>query len=866
MPDIPGDSSTTTTITLGSTVTGTIDTAGDHDWYRINLVAGQEVTVTLTGAGGLATALEDPYLYIRKANGDILTERDDMSAGYVRYSEISFKATTSGTYFIDAAAFDVYTGDYQLTVKAFTTPATYTNDQIATHLIDGYWGGQDRRFDLSGGRTITVNLTGLTSDGANLARQALAVWSDIIGVTFSEVGAGGQILFDDDEAGASSSSSVDFATGFISSSDVNVSTQWLTNYGINVGTYSFQTYLHEIGHALGLGHAGFYDGDASFPYDLLFRNDSWETSVMSYFDAQDNAYTNGASFQYLLTPMAADILAVQQLYGLSTTTRAGDTSYGSSGTGIYNAGNYPNFGLTIFDSAGTDTLDYSTFGNGQLINLNPEAFSNVANGIGNLTIARGVVIENATGGSGNDTLIGNSAANVLRGNGGSNSMTGGAGNDTFLGTSAQLGGDIITDFTSGDRIVFTDASLANFTFSVTGSTLNFTGGSLTLTSGISGTLVKTAAAEGGVQLAFVQATIPDVRNDFNGDGRSDILWRSDAGNFVQWLGQASGSFANNPAASGQVGADWSVAGTGDFNGDGRDDILWRSNSGGFVQWAGQPNGGFANNANASGQVGTDWTVAGTGDFNGDNRDDVLWRSNSGGFVEWTGQANGGFANNAAATGQVGTDWHIAGTGDFNGDGRDDILWRGNAGQFVEWTGQANGGFANNAAATGQVGTDWHIAGTGDFNGDGRDDILWRGNAGQFVEWTGQANGGFANNAAATGQVGTDWHIAGTGDFNGDGRDDILWRGNAGQFVEWTGQANGGFANNAAATGQVGLDWHVAATGDYNGDGRDDILWRSDAGAMVQWLGQANGGFSNSPAGAGQVGIDWHIQSPDILFG
>ena len=33
--------------------------------------------------------------------------------------------------------------------------------------------------------------------------------------------------------------------------------------------------------------------------------------------------------------------------------------------------------------------------------------------IGGFTIANGVTIENATGGSGNDTLTGNSAANVL---------------------------------------------------------------------------------------------------------------------------------------------------------------------------------------------------------------------------------------------------------------------------------------------------------------------------------------------------------------------------------------------------------------------------------------------------------------------
>ena len=181
---------------------------------------------------------------------------------------------------------------------------------------------------------------------------------------------------------------------------------------MGLNSYSFMTYLHEIGHALGLGHAGDYNNTADYVQDALYANDAWSTTIMSYFDQNDNAYFHNQGFtrQFVLTPMVGDIVAMQQMYGLSTTTRAGNTTYGfnsNAGSSIYDAQSMGALAYTVFDSAGVDTLDYSGFTSNQLINLNPETFSNVGTGIGNVSIARGTVIENAIGGSGNDTIIGN---------------------------------------------------------------------------------------------------------------------------------------------------------------------------------------------------------------------------------------------------------------------------------------------------------------------------------------------------------------------------------------------------------------------------------------------------------------------------
>ena len=816
--DIPGNSTTTATITVGGTVSGTLETVGDHDWFKIQLTAGQSVTITLNG-----TTLADPYLRILSSSGAILRENDDISSGVNRDSRISFTAPTTGTYYIDAGAWqDNYTGNYQLQVTPYTPPSLWTYDQIANQLVSGYWGGATHRFNVSPGGQLTVNVTALTPAGQNLARAALAAWTDVTGIRFVEVGSGGQIVFDDNEDGAHANSS--YSGGFTTSSRVNVSTQWLSDYGTSVGGYAYQTYMHEIGHALGLGHAGDYNGDANYPADALYANDSWATTVMSYFSQTENSYFSGLGFDrnFLLTPMIADMVAMQRLYGLSTTTRNGNTTYGfnsNAGT-IYDASVTTNGAYTIFDTGGTDTLDFSGYAFNQRIDLNPETFSNIGGDTGNVAIARGTIIENAIGGSRQDVIVGNSAANVLTGSAGVDTLTGGAGNDTFQDTRAGLNGDTITDFAVGDRIVIIDATLAGFTFSLSGTTLTYSGGSLRLGASVSGTITASAAASGGVQLAITTGTPPppppvgDARNDFNGDGRSDVLWRHDNGSFTNWLGQPNGGFISNDAnAFRSLPTTWHLAGTGDFNGDGRDDVLWRNDNGAVTNWLGQANGGFvSNDSNAFSNLATSWQVAGTGDFNGDGRDDIIWRRSDGAFTEWLGQSNGGFASNDSnAWSTVATSWQVAGTGDFNGDGRDDIIWRRNDGAFTEWLGQANGGFvSNDANAWRTLPTSWQVAGVGDFNGDNRDDIAWQRSDGAFTIWLGQSNGGFASNDAnAWAMLPTSWHVEATGDFNGDGRDDIVWRNSNGAFTNWLGQANGGFlSNDPNAWSTLTGAWHV----------------------------------------------------------
>lgn len=294
-----------------------------------------------------------------------------------------------------------------------------------------------------------------------------------------------------------------------------------------------------------------------------------------------------------------------------------------------------------------------------------------------------------------------------------------------------------------------------------------------------------------------------VHNDYDGNGRSDILWRNAGGLLVGWLSTPSG-FVSNPGLSLLVSTDWKIADTGDFNGDGRTDIIWRNDNGMVTTW--NSNGVAFDGTSFSLLVGNDWKIAGVGDFNGDGLDDFLWRNDNGNLAQWLSSGETGFYG-AGQTQTVGNDWKIQGVGDFDGDGRDDIVWRNDGGAITQWL--ASGDYFDGG---GQpvllVPSDWKIAGVGDFNRDGKGDLLWRNDSGAVTQWFGSATG-FAGSGQAPLAQGTDWKVAGVADVNGDGFDDILWRNDDGRLTQWLGDGTT-FSGVGQPILSVGTDWTVIA--------------------------------------------------------
>ncbi len=104
----------------------------------------------------------------------------------------------------------------------------------------------------------------------------------------------------------------------------------------------------------------------------------------------------------------------------------------------------------------------------------------------------------------------------------------------------------------------------------------------------------------------------------------------------------------------------------DFNGDGKSDLLWRNDAGAVAIW--EMNEGTVLRGHSLGAVPANWHIAGTGDFNGDHMSDILWRNDAGTVAIWN--MNDGSVLSGNSPGSMPADWHIANTGDYNGDGKE----------------------------------------------------------------------------------------------------------------------------------------------------------------------------------------------------
>jgi Ca2+-binding RTX toxin-like protein len=229
--------------------------------------------------------------------------------------------------------------------------------------------------------------------------------------------------------------------------------------GIPVGSYDFLTIIHEIGHALGLKHT--FDTPS-----IPAVQDNYFYSIMSYTASPYSAHGDNYASFYPTTPMYYDLLAMEGMYG-QRAYNAGNNNY------VFNDG--VRYWQAINDTGGNDTIAYSGAENAT-INLNPGTFSSLSEGIrfqrpngsfvtskATVTIGPHVVIENARGGNGNDTLVGNATNNNLNGGNGNDVMGAAAGNDYMIGGSGNdrllpgLGNDYLIGGPGNDIFVFNTA-------------------------------------------------------------------------------------------------------------------------------------------------------------------------------------------------------------------------------------------------------------------------------------------------------------------------------------------------------------------------------------------------------------------------
>ena len=210
--------------------------------------------------------------------------------------------------------------------------------------------------------------------------------------------------------------------------------------------------------------------------------------------------------------------------------------------------------ITIADSAGVDTLDFSPSSVAIKVSLKTSGKQTVAAGV---TVTWPVnVIENVNGGSGNDILTGSASSNVINGNDGNDLISGGDGSDTMSGG------------TGDDRYMFAPATLPETEVIVESAN----GGNDTLDFSALSTSLTLILAQQNFQTVHVNRTLQlssgaEFENAIGGSG-NDALTGNLRNNIL--VGNAGQDTLN-----GGAGRDLLIGGAGmdTLRGDDDDDIL-----------------------------------------------------------------------------------------------------------------------------------------------------------------------------------------------------------------------------------------------------------------------------------------------------
>ncbi|GAA2426036.1 FG-GAP repeat domain-containing protein [Streptomyces mauvecolor] len=388
------------------------------------------------------------------------------------------------------------------------------------------------------------------------------------------------------------------------------------------------------------------------------------------------------------------------------------------------------------------------------------------------------------------------------------------------------------------------------------------------------------------------------RFDVDGDGKGDIVVRSEAG--LSTYRNDNGTYVSAPLLTDQSHADInSLMTPGDVTGDGKPDVLWTNPVGELFVLPG--------GTDKPVRLSTGWNVydkiVAVGDVTGDGKSDLIARNRTGDVYLFAGKGSidSPFENGVKVASGWGDYDQIVGVADADGDGVGDVYVRTVTDDllFIGGTGNAAKPFKAPVA----LGAGWHsynqLLSADDQDGDGLSDLLARTESGDLYLYKALGNGAFAapvlagrgwqsadvlGNAGGRQAVGKNKFLSMSGDFANEFRRTK----NDGQFgisVPWQAGVNGGqftvgLANSLNDSGEparlqvadgrlwidsygkdavsLGKGWDAYTSligpGDLNGDGHGDLLARDKSGVLWEYLGDGSGTRFYPPE---RLGAGWN---------
>jgi hypothetical protein len=806
--DIPETTATPAVMLVNSSVTGysTLDGGWDDDWYAVTLTAG--TTYTLTSYAANATTYGTTFVEFHDSTGTIV------SSGA---TTATYTASTTGTYYVTSSPDESSGyGQYDLVLATgggggggWEAPnlaeplASIDWGFTAPTNINVYFAPGGLTFTDSEGTYTTVAWSPLEQAGAETAFVQFENVANVNFTTVTDINLADFIMVETNGTGALGYWGVGGGTISLGGTSYSVDGwgvfeaggQGFTDTGTQQGGYGFVTLIHEIGHGMGLAHPHDDGGSSSIMEGVTGPFGSFGTyglnqgiwTTMSYNDGWQTA-PHGTSpsndYGWQATMMTLDVAVLQDTYGANNTYNTGNNTYTMPTTNA--AGT---FYSAIWDAGGTDTIVNPGSGS-SIINLNAAPLSNTAVGggyisyvtgiHGGFTIANGVVIENATGGSGIDTITGNAANNTLTGNNGNDTLNGEGGNDTLAGgagSDTMNGGE-------GDDI---------FNGGANNDTMNGGNGIDRVSySTQTGNLIVYLTGVASVGFEAQGDIITNIENATGGSGNDQIYGNADA-NTLDGLG-------GNDTLLGAGGNDTLRGGDGDdviVGGDGADSIQGGAGND-RVSYSDQTANLFVyltGSANSGGGAAGD-TLNSIENLTGGQGNDYVYGNDDANLVD-------GYLGNDVVYGYAGNDILRGGEGNdvLVGGAGADSLQGGNGTDRVAYSDQV-------------VNLVINLDGTPNTGGDAAGDFfssieqVTAGQANDTVNGDGNAN-------LLDGQAGNDT-------LNGNGGSDILRGGNGADTL------NGGLGNDSL-TGGADFDtfvfqdgWGIDTIVDFDTNDLEDI--------------------------------------------
>lgn len=637
VPDIADSIDTTGILTIGGSISSTIESSSDRDYFKVQLVAGTSYQFDLQSGDFTYNygPIGDPYLTLRSATGMSLRADNDGASvypvdgsGHSANAQIVFTAPQSGTYYLDVSGNTGAIGTYRLDASVLRP------DYYVQSILDQ----PNLRWNANHPLGTAVNVTfsfpsSLPAEYSpdllpgyapfsvaqqTATRAALLKISAVSGITFSEVAdQSGQIRFaTNTQSGTAGFTAGDVSGEAITRAEVLLANNVSSNADLEVGTHGWFVLLHEIEHAVGLKHPGNYNGSGGTeapPY-LPSSQDAAQFTIETYNTTNSISTT---------TPMVFDIASLQYLYGTNSTAGAGDDNYVVDARGTY----------SIWDVSGNDTLDASTCITSVTLDLNPGtlSYSGLVGVDTSLVPYVGIAfnswIDNAAGGSGDDAIFGSLIGNALSGGAGNDWLDGSAGNDTLSG---GTGNDTIDGGVGNDLL---DGGTANDTLDGGAGNDAIEGGAGFDTARYSGSRADYTIAQG----AWYHYTITD-NNTTDGDNGVDTVFGVEQLQFADSTEslRTSGSWRgikHEPTQPFWAGTEWQpLESRQDFNADGWKDVVLGKPNGTVGLWL--MNGPTPIDAFVFDPVPGRTLADATADYNADGKTDLRWQLSDGSSSHW----------------------------------------------------------------------------------------------------------------------------------------------------------------------------------------------------------------------------------------